>query len=365
MNLKDKAKKLPSSPGVYLMKDSSSGIIYVGKSKNLRSRVQSYLQRSKVHSKKVEKLVNHLKDFDYILTDTEFEAFILECQLIKKLQPIYNKLMKSPQSYTYIMFQMDKKLPSIELTNHINENDGSLYFGPYTSKSTVEKVINGLKDFYKMNCNDPFNKYSPCFNYTLGLCSGICFKSLAMKEYHHIITRFIALLDGTDISILEEMNKKMIDASNHFDFERAARIRDTIEVINSLLKKEKVIEFTKENKYIVVSEFIDDHKMKLFLISRNIVLYSQIYEIDYTKFKQLSLLIKGKILAHFHSVIPLSSINISRDEIDEAQIIYSYLNSDACEYLIIPEKWLYTENHEEIDTAINDFLYSKFVERRH
>src|SRR5690606_14021615 len=142
MNLKAKAKKLPSSPGVYLWKDSSGSIIYVGKSKNLKNRVQSYLQDSKNHSKKVEKLVSHLRDFDYILTDTEFEAFMLECKLIKEIRPIYNKLMKNPQSYTYISIQADKELPRIELTNQINENASN--FGPYTSKNTAEKVLSGM-----------------------------------------------------------------------------------------------------------------------------------------------------------------------------------------------------------------------------
>ncbi|WP_258535513.1 GIY-YIG nuclease family protein [Bacillus sp. 03113] len=358
MDLRDKAKKLPSSPGVYLMKDSAGSIIYVGKSKHLKNRVHSYLQNSKNHSKKVEKLVKHLKDFDYIRTDTEFEAFMLECRLIKELKPIYNKLMKSPQSYTYIMIRMDKRLYRMELTNHINEYDSNLYFGPYTSKNTVEKAIKGIKEFFKMDCNNLSNKSTPCLNYSLGLCMGICFEKSAIEQYHHIINRIIALLEGTDTSILEELKQKMVDASSNVDFEKAAKVRDCIDAINSLLKKEKVIEFTKENKNIIVVECVDNLKMKLFLINRNKILFNQIYEIEPANMDLLCTLIKSNILAYFQIKFPPSPIDIRKDEIDEAQIIYRYLESKLCEYLIIPENWLYPENHDKIDIAINEFLSS-------
>lgn len=360
MNVKEKAKKLPSSPGVYLMKDSFDQIIYVGKSKNLKNRVQSYFQNAKSHSKKVEKLVKHLKDFDYILTDTEFEAFMLECKLIKQLQPIYNKLMKSPKGYNYIKIEIDKRIPSIELTSHMNENDRHLYFGPYTSKNCVEKAISGMKEFFHMDCSHPSHKNGPCFNYTLGKCMGICFDHKAIDTYNHIVDRIIALLKGTDASILEEMNQKMMEASFSFDFEKAAKLRDWIEAINSLLHKEKVIEFTKENKNIVVIEFIDDYKMKLFLINRNKILFSQIYETESINHKQLCFLIKEHILAYFKQGASLA--NVSKDEIDEAQIIYRYLKSNICEYLIIPDKWLNPKNHNKIDLAIHQFLNSIFAE---
>ncbi|WP_445506255.1 GIY-YIG nuclease family protein [Niallia sp. 03190] len=361
INLKEKAKQLPSSPGVYLWKDSSDHIIYVGKSKNLKNRVQSYLQNSKNHSKKVEKLVKQLRDFDYIVTDTEFEAFMLECHLIKELKPFYNKLMKSPQSYTYIMIRMDKGFYRIEQTNQMNENDGNLYFGPYSSKNTVEKAIIGIKEFFKMNCNNLSNKNTPCLNYSLGLCIGMCFNRSAMKQYHHIINRIISLLEGTDTSILEEMEQKMIDASMNFDFEKAAKARDCIEAVNSLLKKEKVIEFTKENNNMVVMECVDDLKVKLFLINRNKVLFNQMFEIESIK-KQCAA-IKSNILAYFKTKCPNSPVVITKDEIDEAQIIYRYLNSNACEYLSIPEKWLYKENDDKIGIAIHEILNSILGER--
>jgi excinuclease ABC subunit C len=348
MNIKDKVKQLPSSPGVYLMKDSLGSILYVGKSKNLKNRVQSYFQNSNNHSKKVEKLVHHLKDFDFIVTDTEFEAFMLECKLIKEYQPLYNKLMKSPKSYTYIRIQMEKGL---ELASEMNENINELYFGPYTSKSMAEKALQGLKDFYKINCNRPSSK-KPCLNFSLGMCIGMCFEKSALVQYRHIIDRIIRLLEGSDESVLEEMKQQMKIASESYEFERAVKIRDDIDSINSLLKKEKVIEFAKENKNIVMIEPLNERLIKLFLIKGNKVLFSQKAKMS----EPLGDWAKLKILNYFNIDSHPSTMEIGKENIDEAQIVYSYLKNASCKYMIIPEKWLFTKNHYKIDKALNKFL---------
>lgn len=358
MNLKEKAKSLPLSPGVYLMKDSHGTIIYVGKSKKLKNRVQSYFQTSKNHSKKVIKLVQQIKDFEYILTDTEFEAFLLECKLIKEIQPFYNKLMKNPQSYTYLVIRMDRELDRIELSNHLLENDNNLYFGPFTSKNNVEKAILGLKEFFKMACSDPLNHHSPCLNFSLGLCIGMCFKASALEQYHRNINRIIAWFAGTDNSIMDDMNQEMIHASENFDYERAARIRDDLQAMHSLLKKEKVIEFSKEMNNVVITESVSDHLLKLFLIKGNQVLFTHLYKFNKTNMKRMGFEMKSKILAYFKIDLHHPTREISKDEIDEAQIIYSYLTSSSCKYLLIPENWLYLENRERLDAAIEELLLS-------
>ena len=149
MTLKEKVKNLPSSPGVYLMKDVHDGIIYVGKAKNLKRRVQSYFQNSKSHSPKTVKLVNNIKNFDYILTDTEFEAFMLECKLIQELKPFFNRQMKNPKSYAYILIKTDEEIPKIEVTNFPIGGKNNQIFGPYRNKNTAAKAVQGMKDFLK------------------------------------------------------------------------------------------------------------------------------------------------------------------------------------------------------------------------
>ncbi|MFC6604942.1 GIY-YIG nuclease family protein [Ectobacillus funiculus] len=347
---------MPLSPGVYLMKDSLGQIIYVGKAKNLKNRVQSYFRDSKSHSPKVKKLINHLKDFDYILTDTEFEAFMLECTLIKELKPTYNRMMKNPQSFTYIAINMNEDYRDIEMTYSPIENDGKLYFGPFTSKSTVERAIQGVKECFKIHCSNPSRKNTACLNYSLGLCIGMCLGGSAVKQYNEIIDKMIALLTGTDMSILEEMKQMMVAASEKYDFEAASKYRDNISAVNSLLSKEKVIEFTEGNHNIVTIDPLTDSTIKLFLIKRTNVLFSHKYSLESSYIEQLSEEIKTNILTYFKNNDLNSAIAVSRDEIDEAQIIYSYLNSSNCSHLIIPDKWLNSENHFNINLALNTLL---------
>lgn len=136
------------------MKDSQGQTLYVGKAKNLKNRVQSYFRNSTNHSPKIKKLVKHLRDFDYIQTDTEFEAFMLECQLIKSIKPLYNRMMKSPQSFIYISIGLIGNHRKIDIVFEPNENDGKVYLGPFTSRRNVERAIRALKDCFKLNCKE-------------------------------------------------------------------------------------------------------------------------------------------------------------------------------------------------------------------
>jgi excinuclease ABC subunit C len=357
MNLKEKIKQLPTSPGVYLMKDSSGGILYVGKSKNLHNRVQSYFQNYKAHSPKVEKLVKHLKDFDYILTDTEFEAFMLECQLIHEIKPLYNRMMKSPESYVYVVVQKEKGRVNLDIAHNL-ENDHHLYFGPFTGKSTVERAIQAIKEFYKIDCNHPFNGKSPCFNHTLGLCRGICFHPEAMEEYKNIMLKVVAFLKREDNTILDEMEEEMVKSSESFDFEKAAKLRDWIKLVNLLIVKEKIVEFTSKNHNIVVTERMDDKRVKLFLISRNNILLSDIIELDNYKVKSLIEKIKKELKNHLQAENCISK-EVRKSELDEAQIIYRYLNSNNCEYVLVEDEWL-EEDNDRLEVAVKEKVVSYF-----
>jgi excinuclease ABC subunit C len=352
MNLKEKVKNLPSSPGVYLMKDSNGSIIYVGKSKNLKSRVSSYFQNSKAHSPKVVKLVKNLKDFEYVITDTEFEAFMLECKLIKELKPLYNRLMKSPLSYTYIKIKTDEKYPSIDITNKRVEAENILYFGPYTNKNTVERAVYGIKESCKLLCSGTSRSSSNCLNYALGLCLGMCIGDTVKEQYHAIVGSIINLLNCTDRKILEEMEEKMDLAAKKFDFETAAKYRDYISAISSLLSKEKVIEFIEENKNIVILESLSDNCAKLFLIKGNKVLFSEKYELNAMDINELTAL----ILSCFKNIELNSDLKIGREDIDESQIIYSYLKSSNCRYSVISDDHLNSDNYIVLENIIEKFL---------
>ena len=354
MDLKEKVKNLPSTPGVYLMKDSSSSIIYVGKSKNLRSRVSSYFHSSKSHSPKTIKLVKNLKDFEYMLTDTEFEAFMLECKLIKELKPLYNRMMKSQLSYSYIKIEIKQKYPNINFCNERVESDGNLYFGPYTNKNTVERAVCGIKENCKLLCSSTSRSNSACLNYSLGLCIGMCMGDAVKDQYSSIIDSIINLLNGTDRKIIKEMEEKMNIAAKKFDFETAAKYRDYISAVSCLLRKEKVIEFTEENKNIALLETLRDNSAKFFLIKGNKVLFSKIYKLHSLDTKQL----KEAILIYFKDKELNSDLRVDRNGIDEAQIIYSYLKNSSCKYIILPDKWLNKDNNIALEKVLSKLLNS-------
>ncbi|WP_088044443.1 UvrB/UvrC motif-containing protein [Bacillus sp. EAC] len=341
------------------MKDSKGHILYVGKAKSLKKRVQSYFRDSSNHSPKVKKLVTHLKDFDTILTDTEFDAFMLECHLIKEIKPHYNRMMKSPMSFVYLVINMDKKIRSFEISYQPSENEHNLIFGPFTSRGIVERAINGMKDCFKINCAHSTVKNSACLNYSLGLCNGLCLGGPAVDEYNAIIDKMNRFLHRTDTSLLEEMEKMMYSASEEFDFEAAAKYRDWIEAVKSLLNKEKVIEFTEENHNILIVEKLDDEGMiKLFLINRTQVLFTGKYHFQNQSIEQLCEVFKSIILSNFSKIIMNSTYDVSQDEIDEAQIIYSYLNSTNCNSLLIPSDWLNASGTKKLDRELFNFLNS-------
>jgi excinuclease ABC subunit C len=183
----------------------------------------------------------------------------------------------------------------------------------------------------------------------------MCFDRTAKEQFRSIMKKIIFLFEGSDRSVLEEMKQKMKIASDQYDFEAAAKIRNDLEWINSLLKKEKVIEFTEENKNIVIIEPIEpisEKVLKLFLIKGSKVLFSQ--KAEWTE--SLHEWIKSKVLECFKKESHLSTIEIGKDRIDEAQIVYSYLKSASCKYVEIPEKWLLTENQNKIDRALYNLL---------
>lgn len=331
------------------MKDSHDHIIYVGKAKNLKRRVQTYFQNSKAHSQKIVKLKHNINDFDVILTDTEFEAFMLECRLIHELKPFFNRQMKTPQAYAFINIHMDDEYPRIVVTG---SPDG-LYFGPFKNKQIVEKAILGLKEFCKILCSGSTNSHSACLNYSLGLCIGICLGGSAAEKYRTIINRIIDLLQGKDLRILEEMKQKMLRASENFEFETAAKYRDYLDAIHSILYKENVIDFTEDNKNIAIIEFLTDQTFKLFLIKRNKILFRQKYKLEHLE--DLIATIRTNMVHYYGTSDPHSSHEVSKEEIDEAQIIYSYLQSDNCNYMIVPENWLESEG-----TVLEDAILELF-----
>ena len=353
MNLKEKVKNLPLTPGVYLMKDQKGTVIYVGKAKSLKKRVQTYFQNSAAHPQKIKKMVANTNDFHVLHTDTEFEAFLLECKLIKELKPLFNKRMKSHLSYSYIAITMDGPYRKISIASEKTAGDGTIYFGPYTSMIYVKKAIENVKEYFKINCLQPL-KGAPCLNYTLGKCNGLCLGGTGVEQYNRSVEIFISFLQGSDSELLDELEQKMINASEQYQFEEAAKYRNYLKSFSILLYKENMIQFTGRNKNIVVVEWINDDALKVFLIKGHKVIFSKEYCPE--NFRQLSKEIRESIFNFFQQNEKRKSVIIGKEELDEAQIIFSYLNGGNARFIVIPEEWLDGSESEKLDASIEQLL---------
>jgi excinuclease ABC subunit C len=210
-----------------------------------------------------------------------------------------------------------------------------------------------LKEYFKINCLQPL-KGSPCLNYTLGKCNGLCLGGSGVEQYNRIVERFISFLQGSDAEILDELEQRMNHASEEYQFEEAAKYRNYMKSFAILLYKENMIQFTGGNKNIVVVEWINDCTLKVFLIKGHKVIFSKEYQPE--KFVQLSEEIRDIIFNFFQQIETRESGVIGKEELDEAQIIYSYLNGDNARFIVIPEEWLDGNENEKLDVSIDHLL---------
>ena len=237
-------KNLPDKPGVYLMKNSLGEVIYVGKAKVLKNRVKSYFQKSKNHSEKVKVMVKNIAEFEYIVTDSEMEALILECNLIKKYSPKYNILLKDDKFYPFIKITVNDDYPRVFVTRRFAK-DGSKYFGPYTNGSAVYETLDLIyKIFPLRNCKlvikENGEKVRPCLNYHIKKCLGPCGGHISKEEYGKMINDIIDILNGKETYITKMLKSDMEKAAEELEFEKAASLRDKILSINAIAEKQKI-----------------------------------------------------------------------------------------------------------------------------
>lgn len=242
--LRKKAMQLPLTPGVYLMKNSSSEIIYVGKAKALKNRVSQYFGSEHNHTVKVRKMVENVDDFDVILTDSEFEALVLECSLIKQHSPKYNILLKDDKGYSYIKVTPGKWRNIYAVLQR--EDDGAKYIGPYMSSFAARNTVDEAKKIFRLpQCNKvfprDFGKNRPCLNFFIGQCSGVCSGKVPFSQYNEAVEDALAFIKEGGTAALADLQKRMEDAAENLEFEKAARLRDRIAAIKRLGGKQKVM----------------------------------------------------------------------------------------------------------------------------
>ena len=264
-DIQEELKRLPQSPGVYLFIDSAEEVIYVGKAVNLRSRVRSYYTQANLADPKVRNIRGAARRFEYIITDTEVEALILECNLIKEHQPKYNVLLKDDKSYPYIKVTLNEDFPRVFSTRDFAE-DGGKYFGPYTSSFAVRETLEQIHKIWplrrtakKITAGVPSGR--PCLNYHIGLCPGPCGMHISKEDYGRRVAQVMEFLSGKQEGILKQLETEMHEAAEKLDYERAAYARDKIAAIKRMNENQKADRISKGDQDIIAFAVHEDEAL--------------------------------------------------------------------------------------------------------
>lgn len=344
-DIESELKKLPAKPGVYLMHDSADTIIYVGKAISLKNRVRQYFQSSRNKGLKIEQMVPQIARFEYIVTDSELEALVLECNLIKEYRPKYNTMLKDDKSYPYIQVTVNEAYPRILFARKMKK-DRSRYFGPYTSAQAVKETIDLLRKLYRLRaCSRTLprdiGKERPCLYYHIKQCKAPCQGYVSQEEYRKQIDQALDFLNGNHKQVEAEFTAKMQEASEELRFEEAMEYRDLIENVRRIGERQKITGSGGEDKDVVALEtdqedavaqvfFIRDGK----LIGRE-HFYLQVAQKDSKSDIMLS------FLKQFYSGTPFIPKELMlSDEIDEQEILEEWLTKKRGQrvYIRVPKK---------------------------
>lgn len=332
-DIEEEIQKLPEKPGVYIMKDSEGDIIYIGKAISLKNRVRQYFRKSTNHATKVVAMVKNIEEFEYIITDNEVEALILESNLIKKYKPKYNILLRDDKNYPYIKVTIKERFPRIIKTRKVIK-DGNRYFGPYVSSGAVNDTLDIIENLYKLRtCNmkleDGPRLKRPCLNHFIGKCMGPCFQEINEDEYMTMINEVIMFLNGKEHKLVEVIEEKMKQASKNLDFESAAKYRDQVASLNHILEKQKIVSTNLEDQDVIgMARGIENVCVQVFFVRT------------------------GKIVGREHFIIN-DSESSERGEILGAFIKQFYLGTSY-----IPKEILIEEDIDDIET-VSKWLSSK------
>ena len=269
--IEEELKKLPVKPGVYIMHDAEDTIIYVGKAISLKNRVRQYFQSSRNLGIKKEQMVEQIARFEYIVTDSELEALVLECNLIKEHRPKYNTMLKDDKTYPFIKITLQEEYPRIQIVRQMKK-DKAKYYGPYTSGLAVKDVVELVTKLYHLRtCNrnlpKDIKKERPCLYYQIHQCEAPCQGYISKEEYHKKVEQLISFLNGSHKEILKELEQKMLSASEELRFEDAAQYRDLIESVKKIAERQKITDQHGEDKDVIaVAQENDDVVAQVFFI---------------------------------------------------------------------------------------------------
>mgnify|MGYP004714371115 CR=1 FL=1 len=328
-DIEKELKKLPSKPGVYIMHDKDDKIIYVGKAISLKNRVRQYFRKNN-KTKRIENMVSLVDHFEYIVTENEAEALILECNLIKKNMPKFNVLLKDDKTYPYIKINIQSDYPDVYITRR-KLNDGAKYFGPYANPGSAKEMVDLIKSKFKIRqCRNFKYKDRPCLNYHIKKCLAPCMGYVSKDEYRKQINEIIDLLEGRTDKIIKELKLEMEEASKNMQYETAAYLRDKIIAIENVSKRQKVSNINENDIDVIgIARNSSEVCIEIFFIRRSKMIGRSHYFFKGLQDEEKSEIISSFIKQFYFDKIELPNKIMIKEEIEDKELIELLLTQHA------------------------------------
>lgn len=344
-DIEEELKKLPGKPGVYIMHDKTDAIIYVGKAISLKNRVRQYFQSSRNKSPKIEQMVSRIARFEYIITDSELEALVLECNLIKEHRPKYNTMLKDDKTYPYIKVTVGEEFPRV-LFSRTMKKDKSKYFGPYTSAGAVKDTIELIRKIYHIRtCNrnlpKDIGKDRPCLNYHIKQCYGPCQGYISREKYAESISGVLDFLNGKYQPVMKSLEEQMQKAAEELDFEKAAEYRDLLASVRQIAQKQKITNSSGEDKDIIAMAMEqEDAVVQVFFVREGRLIGREHFYVTVAAKEERSQVLSD-FVKQFYSGTPFIPKELMlQEEIEDRELIENWLSEKRGQrtHIRVPKK---------------------------
>ena len=344
-NIEEELKKLPGKPGVYIMHDASDAIIYVGKAISLKNRVRQYFQSSRNKGAKIERMVTQIARFEYIITDSELEALVLECNLIKEHRPKYNTMLKDDKSYPFIKVTVEEAYPRVLFARRMKK-DKSRYYGPYTSAGAVKETIELLHKLYQIRtCNRNLPRDigldRPCLNYHIHQCQAPCQGYVSKEEYRKSVNQVVSFLSGNYEPVLQMLEKKMQDASDALEFEKAIEYRELLSSVRAVAQKQKITNSDGEDKDVLaLAKDEHDAVVQVFFVRDGRLIGRDHFYLNHVEGESRSAIL-GSFIKQFYAGTPFIPRELMLQcEVEDAEVMEEWLSGRRGQkvHLRVPKK---------------------------
>ncbi len=331
-DIQEELKKLPARPGVYIMHDENDHIIYVGKAVSLKNRVRQYFQTSRNKGVKIEQMVTHIRRFEYIVTDSELEALVLECNLIKEHHPKYNTMLMDDKTYPFIKVTTGEAFPRVVLSRKM-QKDKARYFGPYTSSQAVRDTIDLIHKLYHLrSCNRSLprdiGKERPCLNYHIKQCDAPCQGYISQEEYGKSVNEVLKFLNGNYDAVLKDLEEKMNAASEALEFERAIEYRELLSSVKKVAQKQKITDSSGEDRDVLaVASHEGDAVVQVFFIRGGRLIGRDHFYLRITDGESPSEILNSFIMQYYAGTPFIPGELMLQAEVEDREVLEEWLTS--------------------------------------